>query len=174
MLSPWALGANLSYRDDYDCSITMKCINNVCQNVGLSLGKPCVPGTTDINTNCMPGLRCFTNSGVSVCVVDCTAPDTLLGRNPWRDVAADSRYQSLHCAPCDSSNCTLATHYRCNTGNYGNPSTTMSGCTTCPKLGSITATSAPGTKNITDCYIPSGTTVQETPGTYTLTANCGY
>lgn len=54
----------------------------------------------------------------------------------------------------------------CDAGEYGNGRN----CTACPEPG----TSEMGATEITECYIPAGTVMTDTTGTYTYTEDCYY
>lgn len=72
--------------------------------------------------------------------------------------------------------CQTSTSYRCAPGYYdenGNGesiSIIQLSCTACPSPG----TSDGGTKNIYNCYVPSGVSITDDTGTYEFTEDCSY
>lgn len=77
----------------------------------------------------------------------------------------------------DSYTCTSAesTEYGCAAGYYqsGGSGSAMT-CTRCPSSGGVYGTNAAGTTDITSCYIPSNTQMNETSGKSVFTSNCYY
>ncbi|MDR0741799.1 MAG: hypothetical protein LBF28_03425 [Rickettsiales bacterium] len=76
---------------------------------------------------------------------------------------------SSGCSGCVyPTTCTDSTISACKAGYYKNTSNT---CSSCPSGGT---SSDKNTGGITDCYIPVGSTVADTTGSYTFDSNCYY
>jgi len=79
----------------------------------------------------------------------------------------------------NTTTCKSVTQYGCNAGYYGQPTdATSDECKKCPGDGtsSLPQLTVVGINNteITDCYIPTGTEMSDSTGTYTYTQNCYY
>ncbi|MBD5389387.1 hypothetical protein HDR63_03995 [bacterium] len=85
-------------------------------------------------------------------------------------------YQKKVNRGCSNNSCvTTSTSYRCAAGYYGAATTnTVPTCTRCPTVDGVTGTSADGATSQSGCYIPSGTTGNDTTGSFTYTANSYY
>lgn len=88
------------------------------------------------------------------------------------------RYEAL----CVSGAC----KYRCASGSYGNPTSSTSGCSRCPSVGSDSAVgsgavtmavpgqSVVGATDITDCYAEADTQYSDSTGKFKFTEDCYY
>ena len=88
----------------------------------------------------------------------------------WKNVSGNTAYQQQYLYKYENRKCPLVAQqkYRCNSGFYGNPGTTMSGCVACPTLaqsgltvvddpaGSTGVISYQGATKITDCRVGTG------------------
>lgn len=76
------------------------------------------------------------------------------------------------CVKCPANTATCSgTTFTCAKGYYKNGFS----CTRCPSSGGVYGTTAStGATSITQCYIPSGTSMSDGTGTYTYTSNCYY
>lgn len=88
----------------------------------------------------------------------------------WKNVSGNTAYQQQYLHKYENRKCPLVAQqkYRCNSGFYGNPGTTMSGCVACPTLaqsgltvvddpaGSTGVISYQGATKITDCRVGTG------------------
>ena len=84
-------------------------------------------------------------------------------------------YQSRISRSCACGICVETTQYRCATGYYGSSSNGTSGCSRCPSSGGIYGTSDLGNNKVqTKCYLPIGTSVTDSYGTYTTINKCYY
>ena len=89
-------------------------------------------------------------------------------------VSAGAGYEKKTTASCDCGTCTKTTSYRCAAGYYGTSTNGSTGCTKCPSSGGVAGLSAAGSKAITSCYIPSGSSFSDSTGSGTYTGNCYY
>lgn len=98
------------------------------------------------------------------------ATNYICGYNVWTATGTGYEQQietTTENETCTSSNIT----YRCAAGYYGTTTNGTSGCTKCPTPGTSTA----GTNtSMTQCYIPAGTEMSDSSGTYIYTKNCYY
>lgn len=70
-----------------------------------------------------------------------------------------------------------ACEYRCHSGSYGNPTSSSSGCTRCPNIGTSLlnfGASESGATKITDCYAPADTSYTDSTGKFEFTVDCKY
>ena len=90
----------------------------------------------------------------------------------WKPVSGNTAYEQQYLHKYENRKCPLVAQqtYRCNSGFYGNPGTTMSGCAACPTLAqsgltvvskndacaSSLVTSPRGSTKVTDCYATTG------------------
>lgn len=88
----------------------------------------------------------------------------------WKNVSGNSAYQQQYLHKYENQKCPLVAQqkYRCGSGYYGNPGTTMTGCNACPTLAQSGLTvkddpaiitgvmSAAGSTKITDCFTGTG------------------
>ncbi|MCM1293990.1 MAG: hypothetical protein NC311_00305 [Muribaculaceae bacterium] len=139
-------------------------------------GTACVPYTTSM-TNCK---SCLMNSqcgdgGILSCPDECPNSDWTLVELESGMLKTGPRYETR----CVSYSC----QYRCHDGSYGNPTSSAGGCTQCPTFKKDTvswlaitsrASSLSGTTDITGCYIPLGTVISDTTGSFTYTDDCYY
>ena len=71
----------------------------------------------------------------------------------------------------NSTECVARTQYGCDTGYYGTPTDISTGCNKCPANGtSMTLNN----DDITDCFLPAGTTFTDSSGTFEYTSACFY
>ncbi len=111
------------------------------------------------------------NTCESACAecTDCTS-DTSWSTAVTPTGAELPSHQQKTTRTCDCGTCVETTQYRCAAGYYGNPTSILSICATCPQPG----TSAAGSTAKTSCYIPSGTSMTDNAGTYQFTTKCYY
>lgn len=84
-------------------------------------------------------------------------------------------YEAKTSAICELNQCMKFTTYRCAVGYYGSTTDGASGCTRCPASGGVYGTTATaGSTVITSCYIPSGSPLSDSGGTFEYTENCYY
>ena len=127
----------------------------------------CDGGTADglactYDTDC-PGGKCvMSGTGTTCTSLNCKSTN-------WTAYATGyERRTYKYCATL--TRCASSIQYRCAAGYYGSSTMGTSGCTRCPNDGSSVA----GSTVITSCYLPSGTTLTDSTGTYTYTADCSY
>ena len=105
-------------------------------------------------------------------VLDITICPTM--SNVWTDV--ETGYQAMY-SQLSNPKLGLPCKVRCAPGYYGTatwtPETaTLSGCAKCPTSGGIAASSEAGSTDITNCYIPAGTSFTGSTGIWSYTSNC--
>lgn len=139
----------------------------------IPFGGQCEPGNTQIL--CMPPFVCFASpdGGSGYCMASCNTEldDPFdVDKNTWA-TDADPSKQGRNCVPCDSwANCTPTKQFRCNYNYYGNPDQSVA-CKPCPENG----TSLGGSKKITDCYLPAGSTGNNIAGKFEIkNGKCPY
>ena len=137
---------------------------------------------------CSPALGIVTNPDLLACLCD----DALTPSVPQGSYCPDGTYCPYKCPGCTninwtssstgyesrlrptcdiySGNCNKTTEYRCAAGYYGNTLNGNSGCSACPRGG----TSPAGSKSITSCYLPNGTSGTDSTGSYVYTSDCYY
>ncbi|MDR0741797.1 MAG: hypothetical protein LBF28_03415 [Rickettsiales bacterium] len=87
------------------------------------------------------------------------------------DAAAAVSNAAAGCAPTGTS-CSGCTTYRCDAGYYGDGETCAS-CVTA--TGHSSATSAKGSTEVTQCYLPAGTDGSDMTGDWEITGgDCNY
>lgn len=89
--------------------------------------------------------------------------------------ADDTGYVKRTARTCNCETCRASIEYSCADGFYGVP-LGSDGCVNCvAATGNSYATSRAGNNSaITDCYIPSGTSITDNSGDFTYTQNCKY
>jgi hypothetical protein len=103
------------------------------------------------------------------CEINCNGCENCISDTNW--VAHATGYEKKVDRNCDCNTCnTTGTSYRCAADYYGTSTNGSTGCTACPESKS----SAAGATAITSCYIPAGTTDEDTIGNYTYTSDCYY
>lgn len=132
---------------------------NCCPPCSLEIG-----ATNNYDSSC-------TNSNI------CNCRSTSTTNSTSHVITTTNKFFSTKCigntayASCTSS---LPT-YSCEQGYYGRPTSSLSGCTRCPSSGGVYGTTASsGATDITECYIPSGTSGSDSSGSFTYTGNCYY
>lgn len=94
----------------------------------------------------------------------------------YTDIGNGYERRELKTCSCSSGSAKCVTSgysYRCAQGYWGSSSNGTSGCTRCdPSGGAYGTTASAGTTAKTGCYLPSGTSFSETPGSGTYTGNC--
>jgi len=152
----------------------------------VQLGGACMPGGA---AECAPGMLCYykISEGKGVCMSDCAlARDEaqlrdsswgMWGGLPFLWTGLSAGYLSSHCVRSSCLNadagCALEQCYACAPGYYGNTTNGVSGCSACPTGGTALVWNVGGF-NIEDCYLPAGTSAQDSTGTYTVTDDCYY
>lgn len=129
------------------------------------------------NIACGIGAVCYINNTEQF---ECCQYDTQY--SAWTEYASEG-YAQRYVQYCNTSgswvSATTNTNYvrrGCLPGYYG---TYVKGlnkptCTQCPSSGGVYGTSAAGSTAITECYIPSNTSITDSTGTYEFTDNCDY
>lgn len=167
---------------NYDCPRQQYCFAGQCNadqdpsyppsfgNASGQVNEPCT-----YNRHCTSGL-CSCNGEFPTCagrcMENCSGGCSNCTSTQW--ASSGTGYETRTYATCDCKTCTKSTEYRCAAGYYGSSTNGTSGCTRCPSSGGIYGTSAAGSTAITSCYIPSGTSMSDSTGTYTYTDNCYY
>lgn len=131
------------------------------------------PITANADFNCCG--KCPFNQSQPQCTEECCSGSTHSESDIGNGVIQiTDKSNSITCATSSSGSnlvrCITRYTYKCKAGYYGNPTALHKTCTKCPDSG----TSSEDSTNITQCYIPSGTTGSDSTGSYTYTANCYY
>lgn len=130
--------------------------------------------------------KCPYGSNAAACTEDCcdktgtseSAPDAnhiILVTKKENNVTCATSSTGMNLVHCKSTySC------KCEKGYYGSPLASLAGacsgtCTRCPESGGVYGTTASsGATSRTECYIPTGTSLSDTAGTYQFTENCYY
>lgn len=123
---------------------------------------------------------CVYNGGGSGGGDDCDGTCDNCTSTSW--TAEAEGYQKRTTATCNTATCVCIkkSEYRCAAGYYGTPPElqhigNLRGCTKCPSSGGIAGKSIAGFNTaITTCYIPAGTSFNDSTGSGTYTGNCYY
>lgn len=142
------------------CQTVTTCPDNHVGNVTVSLS-PLGVGTTSViyTQKCCNKATCVTL--------------------PYSDVAGED-YQRNTPQSCNANNGTCVPSqpsWRCKPGFYNSlgfgPTARVPDCVSCATATSVPqATSAAGSKDITECYVPANITQNSTKGTYKYTSSC--
>lgn len=157
--APCALtGGDVTY--DISCTTTSSCT--------------CTPTTRDnlygitVTTTNSQKVYCLGNTAYSKCE---SLTTTYTCASGYYGTATSASAGCTACpdnATCDGGN---GSTFKCDVGYYKNGTA----CTRCPSSGGVYGTTAAiGATDITECYLPSGTTFSDTGGSGTYTGNCHY
>lgn len=118
----------------------------------------------------------YCKSTTDISVYQCCVPCGTCSDDSDFSATGTDGYERRALRSCTCGGCTVTSYkYRCAAGYYGSSSNGTSGCTRCPRYDNgLYGTSEAGSKFITNCYIPAGTSFSDTTGTGTYTAKCSY
>ncbi len=136
--------------------------------------------TSDSQCDVGKGYVCINKACTQKCFI---SEDIFLDEGYWTVVATHPTYKfpmiesmpSYKCVKSGSTyNWQTTYSYRCAEHFYGNPTSASGGCELCPSYPGP-ATSEPGTKLITGCYMPQGTRYGDSTGSFTFVGgDCHY
>ena len=141
----------------------------------IARGSPCTYTIGQGQDPCCPGLSCGggMTDGPYVSGV-CMSCDGCTDCNSTEWAAVRVGYERRTVATCNCNTCSKSVQYRCAAGYYGTSTNGSSGCTPCPSLDGVSATSSAGNKLIGNCYIPAEKLIEDNAGKYFFTTNCYY
>lgn len=159
----------------------MKKVFIVTAVIAVFIGVPCLAPAA-IRGTCQGGLNDGQACGSDA---DCTGgicrlPEIACTSTNCRStswVAHSTGYERRTRRYCSTATqCTSVTQYRCAAGYYGRSLSGSTGCTPCPENGVSVPPDGDlvGFTAVTDCFIPSGTEITDSTGTYTYTNDCYY
>lgn len=154
------------------CMVGVTVPNYYYEQCKSCLATPVQDSTTGvkINNNSSYSWNCPADSGASASG-SCRSVITYTCLPGWYGSAINSSSGCTKCpenATCRGGNSSM---FICDAGYYTNGTRCIK-CATA--TGNSVATSAAGALGITDCYLPSGTTVSDNNGIFNFTANCPY
>lgn len=165
---------------DADCVTGFKCTKSTPSDVYGNCRQIANFCTSDSQCDTAKGYVCVNKACTQKCSIN---EDIFLDEGDWTVVANHPTYnspmiESMASYKCVKSGSTYnwqtTYSYRCAEHFYGNPTGASGGCELCPSYPGP-ATSAPGTKLITGCYLPAGTTYGDRTGSFKIVGgDCHY
>lgn len=131
--------------------------------------------------------KCPYNVNAAACTENCCdSPGTSTSEPDANHIITiTTQTETVTCATSSTGTnlvmCRTTGSCKCEKGYYGSPAYNLLNggctgtCTRCPASGGVYGTTASsGATSITECYIPTGTSLSDTTGTYQFTGNCYY